>query len=101
MQTTGEAETFRTLDIRNDDRRHPEGLERAALNVMERLTPSLTITATWDDGYEFRYQFIRAKAGLGTLSVSDPETLDRVAGVLRGVRRQARARDGRSSTVAG
>lgn len=63
----------------------------------------LEVHATWSDGYdyEFRYRFIRAKAGLGSLSLSDPVTLGKMATVLRGVRRQGQARAGQRSIASG
>lgn len=107
MQTAIDPETFRTADIANDDLGHPDGAEPSALNVMDRL--GLSVTASWTrpilpSGYrvlpEWEWVRVRRAHGLGE-HIADPMTLDRVAGVLRGVRRQARARDGQGSSVAG
>lgn len=110
MQTIGDAlETFRTAEIDNDNLGHSDGLGNAAGNVMDGL--GRTLTVSWvrraprlPTGYrvlpEWAWVTVRKTHGLGE-HIADPVTLDKMATVLRGVRRQASGRYGVRSNAGG
>lgn len=104
-----DAETFRAAAIRIDGLGHSDGLGKGAGNVMDGL--GRTLTVSWvrraprlPSGYrvlpEWAWAKVRRTYGLGE-HIADPVTLDKMATVLRGVRRQASGRYGVRSNAGG